>query len=593
MIESFYFSIAGKKRNKEIDLIIGDFLDSPFFSSKDKTVLKHTIEVAQEGNYPTKDYYCLFYEYPAYVENSLAEIKSYAKKIKDFYKKEYVAQQAIQAVNTSNSTSQLVDKLSEITSNKEVQQSSDLSRFKVKSYSDYKTEGAVEGYKIGINEVDSLTFGVQPGTLMSICANPGGGKSTALNSAIFKNALLGKKTVLFSIELTPDLVWLMYQARYLYEVKGMEVTTTDLIQHRLTDEKAKLVESYDEDFKKDICQNLLIVDESVLSKKIVGDAERLKLLFEEFQDVLGGLDAVAVDHVHQIELMFPDMGNIFIRNYVSAGKTWLNNKGLHPSLLMAVQVNREGYKKACKRDGVYTLDAIGDLNECASPETSLFVDGKEVTYQFLKRNFKGTEQVSVVDYKSGLVENASIKEVFTTGVVFHGFKWRKLTYQGAPNNMMFTPTHRVLVNGKKVKLEDLPSCFLADFVNAANVLINKGLRVTQEEVEETKVLEEKINFEVAHKDHNYVLPGGLVSANCERASSYVIFLHTTDDSKIVQETKVSMVKNRLGQVLPDPAIVTFNPAVMLVGTNIETISADEDQFSDLMSDFGEDFDTDF
>ena len=68
-----------------------------------------------------------------------------------------------------------------------------------------------------------------------------------------------------------------------------------------------------------------------------------------------------------------------------------------------------------------------------------------------------------------------------------------------------------------------------------------------------------------------------------------MFFHTTDDSKIVQETKVSMIKHRLGAVLSEPAVITFNPAVCLVGSNIETVS-NQDSFNDLMDDFGADLD---
>lgn len=806
MIDSLFRVIAGKKQNARIDAIIEDLAGCEFFDKKEKSVLKKTLEVSSAGNYPSWDgYYSLWYQEPIYVvPNSIAEIAVYAKSVKDFYRKEWVASKVLGVINDAKTSEELTSSIEQIISNKEARDTSDLSRFIPKSYSDYENLELVEGFKLGVTEIDEKTNGIQPGTLASIAAFTGGGKSTLINSAIFKNVMAGKKGVLFSIELAPELVWMMFQARYLYEIKNMEVVTTDLIQHRVTDEKKKLIDSYDADFKKDMHKNLLIVDESLLNKRIIQDPKALSALYAEFEEQLGGLDFICVDHIHQVELMFPDMGNIFIRTLTSAGKTFLNKKGVKPVTLMAVQVNREGFTRACKTDGVYRLSALADLNECASAGTTLHLKDGSCTYGKLIKEFKGNEEIKSVDYQTGKVIETKIVSAFKTGTCVKGDFWRQLYYDNSPKNMMFTPNHRILVNGNKVKLIDLPNEFYADYIDwvipnqaeqiligtlmgdscinlsegqhrskesynytvrmlqgedqveylrwkckaigdifnahkkqpgrrlyvscskstrvlskykgltnpegkhfseevlkaigpwtlltwylddgclvkdslnsyhivisctnflqaGAELIVNllkerfgvdsfvrvskecrsvkdsiqivmhaeasrkflsiispllslecinykldhsrfpykqqkikssylgvlkMGLKVRQVEVVQKESRKTKYNFEVAHKDHNYVLPGGLVSANCERASSYVIFMHTTDDSKIVQETKISLAKNRLGEVLPDPAIVTFNPAVLTVGSTVENISASEDSFSDFMGDFDGDF----
>jgi hypothetical protein len=41
--------------------------------------------------------------------------------------------------------------------------------------------------------------------------------------------------------------------------------------------------------------------------------------------------------------------------------------------------------------------------------------------------------------------------------------------------------------------------------------------------------------------------------------------------KILQETKVCMLKHRLGAVVTEPVSVTFNPAVFVVGETVDTV----------------------
>ena len=120
-------------------------------------------------------------------------------------------------------------------------------------------------------------------------------------------------------------------------------------------------------------------------------------------------------------------------------------------------------------------------------------------------------------------------------------------------------------------------------------VIKQGLLVTQEEVKmPCKKYLSKYNFTVNHPEHNYLLPGGLVSANCERASAYIVFLFTPEDKAISQETVVTLAKHRLGTTLSEPTPVSFIPSVSIVGSTVEQISYDDDisSFGDEFGDFG-------
>lgn len=428
MIDVFYFSIAGKKVNQVVDDLIIGFIDASHTPPQEKKILKHIQEVAKNGNYPSKDYFLSFFEEPAFKYNSLAEIVTYSQKVLDFYKRQDLQKSIIKAINDTNTTKELVETLEGLVENTERTTETEFDTYKPQLYSSALSKPQTKGCVSGVPELENLTNGWQPGTIASICAFTSHGKSTFTVSALYKNAKEGKKCCLLSLEMAPELVWLQFQARYLYEVKGLSITAQDLIHRKLTDEMQKKVNSFDEDFMNDIGNNLVILDESVLNKSIVLNYKSMARLFRDLEKMMGGLDLIAWDHVGQLELMYPDCGNMIIKQIQSLTKTYVNNEGNKLVTLFAVQCNREGEKRARKRDGVYDIQAISDLNEV------------------------------------------------------------------------------------------------------------------------------------------------------ERSSSYIMFMYTSDNMKVVQETKISMAKNRLGSVMAEPVTTSFNPAVCIVGSTVDKITLSDEEF---------------
>ncbi len=76
----------------------------------------------------------------------------------------------------------------------------------------------------------------------------------------------------------------------------------------------------------------------------------------------------------------------------------------------------------------------------------------------------------------------------------------------------------------------------------------------------------------------------------ERSCSVICFIYAPDDLKIVQECKVMSTKNRFGPTVPEPVVATFAPAVVTVGTTVETITSDGE--FDSMGTSGTGFDED-
>lgn len=432
MIDVFYYSIAGKKTNQTINDLIEGFLSADYIEQEDKKILKHTLAVAEEGNYPSSEYYQNFYEVSALTYRSLAEIKNYCKATHEFYERQALTTALVSSINDDCSLQDLKNKiLTLVDSSPAVKEEEDT-----KQYLYGSKEEKVEGIKSGIPELDEVTYGFQPGTMAFISAFTGEGKTTLCDSITFKNVLEGKKACILSLELAPDLVWLMFEARYMFQVKNLQVTTQDFIMHRIPSDILEDVVKYEEDFKKDIMSNLIILDESYITKQQLLNYRALSAVYRDIADRLGGLDIILVDHVGQFELLFPDNGNAIVKSYQSMIKTFKDHRGVRPIGIFAVQANRQGKLRATKRQGVYDLQAISDMNEC------------------------------------------------------------------------------------------------------------------------------------------------------ERSATYVVFLYSSDDMKVMGEVKLTLAKHRLGSIITEPVTVSFNPALMTVGESVESATMTDEDFNNMGIDFG-------
>lgn len=420
MIDNILFSIAGKKRNTEIDLILEGLYNQESIPPTDKRALEYVRKVAEEGSYPDKKYFADQGYEPIRTTKSISELKVYAKAIADGWNYEALRSGVISVLNDSNTFSDLSEKIQALSDNRP-KDSSSLDAYDVELEDETNVQ-KVEGIKTNIDEIDQLTGGIQPGTLATIAAFTSHGKSTLVVSMIYKNIKLGKAGAAFSLEIAPSLLRKQLYSRFLYEEKGIEITTLEMADPNLDDKKKEQLAQHRQEFNDFLRGKLFIVDEAVLNKANLSSFRELSRLYHEIEDKLESLDFITYDHINQVELMFPDMGNRFIRTITSTTKTYQNKRGALPATIMAMQTNREGHKRASKRAGKYDLAALSELNEG------------------------------------------------------------------------------------------------------------------------------------------------------ERSSYYVIFMFTSDESKLLQETKICMPKHRLGALLTEPVTVTFNPASFVVGETVETVS---------------------
>lgn len=432
MLDVIFNSIAGKRSDAAIDEMIDDLYSSPYTPSQEKKILSHTKECSSQGNYPSIDYYLMFY--PDIKSNvalkSRGELKVYANKALDQYKFDYTQRKLVSAMNDSNNVHELLSKVSDIHVDVDLEEEEEES-LKPQSYLD--VYDYVEGIKTGIVEIDEVTNGFRRGTVATFGGFVGHGKSTILNSITYQCVMEGLKCLYISLEMPAELLWPMFQARYMIE-QGVEATTTDFINHKLDTDSIDKVKEFDAKYREDF-SNLIIIDESAkgFNLNTLIDREKFNRFIEHYVQMLGGLDLVCVDHVGQFELMFPDRGNQILKTIQSFSKTYKDQRGRQPLVMQACQINREGESRAARRNGKYDIKAFADLNEV------------------------------------------------------------------------------------------------------------------------------------------------------ERTSSYLVTLHTSDDSRINNETRICMLKHRFGRLISDPVTVNFNPAILKVGADATTIDLSSEAASDVFA----------
>lgn len=364
MIEVVFFSVAGQPEIPEITEQFSAWYASENVPKSYKPALQYTLEIAKEGgHYPAKEYYDLYYSDSGQYYASVTELLHYARQVDDFYARQAVQSQVITAINTSENLDDLRSAISQVVEGISTKEDQESDLYRPKLYVEQVETSNLEGLKTGLTPLDQITNGFLPTSVATIAAYTGEGKSTTCLSIIYSAAKKSKKCVYLSLEMAPEIVWLYLEARYLYEAHQLQITTTDLLQRKLSKEMVEKVKILEPKFIEDIASNVLVLDSSELSKMAYSSSDFWVSRFKKWDRALGGLDLVCYDHVGQFEKLYPENGNRILKLITDATYRFRDSRNTAHVALWACQANREGWKRACKRNGVYDKAAVADLNE--------------------------------------------------------------------------------------------------------------------------------------------------------------------------------------------------------------------------------------
>lgn len=223
-----------------------------------------------------------------------------------------------------------------------------------------------KGILFGVPELDDVTRGIRRGCIATIGAFTGHGKSTFTESIIYNTAKCGQKCLLISLELPPEDIWAHFECRFDNE-NGVAVDRDNFIAHTLSMDIMERIEGLQPQFMEEIGNNIAILTESEIGidilKDLILNPEKLNLFLKGICERLGGLDLVVIDHVNQIELLYPECGNRAIKTFQTSSKSFRNSNNELTSWVMCCQTNRSGWEYASKHCGQYQLNALSDLNE--------------------------------------------------------------------------------------------------------------------------------------------------------------------------------------------------------------------------------------
>lgn len=448
MITIFFYSIAGLKQDENIDEALENLVNLNYIVDSDKKIAQHCLACGKNGNYPSEEYFNNIYKNkPVVVYKTIGEILTHYKAMLDFYRRQDSVKRVTKLINETSTSSDFISGLNKFVNDSESESNDEFDFSEYLNpilYGDEPDVPLEEGLLLGVEEIDKTTHGFQRGCVASICGFTGHGKSTLCNSSVYTNIMSGKKVLIISLELAPDLLWKYIETRYMFDAKGLNVCWEEIQQHTLNPNLTACVRQFEGDFRKDIMSSLFIIDENILTKKMLLDFRKLSKLFKAVEKRLGGLDMVVLDHVGQLERLYPDMGNSMLKQLTSATKTFKNEKGEKVGMVWAVQCNREGVRRAARRDGQYDLLAIGDLNEVERSSSYC-------VFLYTSDSMKITQEtkISLLKNRLGVPIPVPFKTTFTPNVVAIGKKFDRIELTN--NDFSFTEG-----DYEDLPLEDLP-----------------------------------------------------------------------------------------------------------------------------------------
>lgn len=283
----------------------------------------------------------------------------------------------------------------------------------------YNREVDRTGIKTNTTKIDNIIGGLKPGQLSTICAYTGGGKSTFSVCVMHSALKQGKNVCYLSLELSKDHLFYDLISRH-------SIDTDDMMNPRFeksvihTELKNKTLPTGMWTYIKDVIipdlralpGKAYILDEQDLEARtqFAFDNKLREIEATAIKDTGHGIDLLVVDHIQMLQ--FSDTSNNSPNNVINR---WVNyfrsncldflktKRQIH--VLMCAQINREGWKRASKNDGMYDLTSLKEANEIETASSviiSLFTSAelaanKEIKFGILKnRDGERTDKADTI-----------------------------------------------------------------------------------------------------------------------------------------------------------------------------------------------------
>lgn len=225
------------------------------------------------------------------------------------------------------------------------------------------------GFKLGVRQIDEITGGFQQGLVATIAAWTSHGKSLAGYNACYKAASEGKKCGLVGLEIPKIFIKMILLSRHSYELGKKIIPYENIIKNILTDaDKKYLFEEVEPSYEKLPGKITILNSEDIQSYT----KEGIINLYRTLDELMDGLDMVAWDHVNLFQYIKTDRfktGDDYIKLLTEVGSIFVTKKGTLISTIFFAQVNREGWRRAQRKEGQYTMLALSEFHEIERSST--------------------------------------------------------------------------------------------------------------------------------------------------------------------------------------------------------------------------------
>lgn len=260
----------------------------------------------------------------------------------------------------------------------------------------YESQVDNSGIKTGIGPIDEVIGGLHPGQVSIVAGFTGMGKSICSVSIMHSAMEQGYNVAYISLELSKT--HLMYNLisrhsldnKFSKKIEHRKLKTKSLTDDEWTYVKEHILPDFDE-----VKGKFYILDEQDIEAYSYASFDSMLKEIEDLciSETGKGLDLIIVDHIQM--LAFSKQGSGLSENTIING--WCNyfrsqcldflklKRQIH--VVLVAQINRKGYEKACKRNGMYDMTALKEANEletCASVILGIFSDPSLITSNQVK-----------------------------------------------------------------------------------------------------------------------------------------------------------------------------------------------------------------
>lgn len=302
-------------------------------------------------------------------------------------------------ISTRGLTEDIVDKINNLSkTDTVVTEYKDISQ-NIKDVYDRRV--GMEGIKTGCTAIDKVVGGIMPGQLSVIAGYVASGKTTWGTNIAYNALVDGFNAIYISLEVSAEDILYNMISRHSYDAKfKCMVEHRDLKKRKLTEEQYnKVFNEILPDFK-ELPGKLYIVDEQDIdSYTPLAFETKMREVDKIAKTETGkGIDLVILDHVQLLKFQGANtIGregsaiNAFVSFFRQQAIDFLGEKRKVTVLLLS-QTNRDGWRRAVRNEGKYSINALSEANELergANLIMTVFSDeslkaSKEAKVQLLK-----------------------------------------------------------------------------------------------------------------------------------------------------------------------------------------------------------------